>query len=209
MNKSNSGGRSMVEMLGVLAVVGILSAGGLAGYSKAMKQHRLNKQTEQISSFIATIVNNLDAIADSPGMSNVTPYLIRLGDIPADMIKDGNDSVIYDAFGNSMYVYHDTVAGRTITLRANITAMNQNNDLALLTCRNYILAAQPFSFAINVLEFLSGYGTEDAISAFLMGDRGCSATNCLAKTTYSAIDNFCVKHIGSSHEVEFKIKFSY
>ena len=28
-------GRSMVEMLGVLAILGVLSVGGIAGYSKA------------------------------------------------------------------------------------------------------------------------------------------------------------------------------
>ena len=31
-------GRSMLEMLGVLAIVGVLSVGGIAGYSKAMEQ---------------------------------------------------------------------------------------------------------------------------------------------------------------------------
>ena len=29
-------GRSMIEMLGVLAIIGVLSVGGIAGYSKAM-----------------------------------------------------------------------------------------------------------------------------------------------------------------------------
>ncbi len=39
----NDKGRSMVEMLGVLAIIGVLSAGGLAGYSKAMFKHRMNE----------------------------------------------------------------------------------------------------------------------------------------------------------------------
>ena len=41
-NYSLNAGRSMVEMLGVLAVIGVLSIGGLAGYSKAMTYHRAN-----------------------------------------------------------------------------------------------------------------------------------------------------------------------
>ncbi len=36
-------GRSMIEMLGVLAIVGILSAGGIAGYSMAMQNHKTNQ----------------------------------------------------------------------------------------------------------------------------------------------------------------------
>lgn len=46
--KTNQKGRSMVEMLGVLAIIGVLSAGGLAGYSKAMKQHKMNTFLNQM-----------------------------------------------------------------------------------------------------------------------------------------------------------------
>ncbi|MBR6409567.1 MAG: type II secretion system protein [Alphaproteobacteria bacterium] len=46
--KIDQKGRSMVEMLGVLAIIGVLSAGGLAGYSKAMFQHRVNQTTDII-----------------------------------------------------------------------------------------------------------------------------------------------------------------
>ncbi|MBQ8671178.1 MAG: hypothetical protein IJ525_01520 [Alphaproteobacteria bacterium] len=42
-------GRSMIEMLGVLAIIGVLSVGGIAGYSKAMMKHRINKTIEQIT----------------------------------------------------------------------------------------------------------------------------------------------------------------
>ena len=40
---ANSFGRSMIEMLGVLAIIGVLSVGGIAGYSKAMEQFKVNK----------------------------------------------------------------------------------------------------------------------------------------------------------------------
>ena len=36
-------GRSMVEMLGVLAIIGVLSVGAISGYSKAMMKYKLNK----------------------------------------------------------------------------------------------------------------------------------------------------------------------
>ena len=38
-------GRSVVEMLGVLAIIGVLSVGAIAGYSKAMFKHKLNRQS--------------------------------------------------------------------------------------------------------------------------------------------------------------------
>lgn len=37
--KKNESGRSMVEMLGVLAIIGVLSVGGIAGYRMAMKKN--------------------------------------------------------------------------------------------------------------------------------------------------------------------------
>ena len=45
----NQNGRSMIEMLGVLAIIGVLSVGGIAGYSKAMTKYRINKTIEQIT----------------------------------------------------------------------------------------------------------------------------------------------------------------
>ena len=49
VTKSVQSGRSMIEMLGVLAIIGVLSVGGIAGYSKAMMKYRINKTIEQIT----------------------------------------------------------------------------------------------------------------------------------------------------------------
>ena len=42
-------GRSMIEMLGVLAIIGVLSIGGLAGYTMAMNRHRANTILDYVS----------------------------------------------------------------------------------------------------------------------------------------------------------------
>ena len=51
--KSESG-RSMVEMLGVLAIIGVLSVGGIAGYSLSMRRHRANGVVDALSKFAVT-----------------------------------------------------------------------------------------------------------------------------------------------------------
>ena len=43
LKKNDQTGRSMVEMLGVLAIIGVLSVGGIAGYSKAMTKFKITK----------------------------------------------------------------------------------------------------------------------------------------------------------------------
>ena len=55
MTKLNQeSGRSMVEMLGVLAIIGVLSIGGIAGYTMAMNRYRAN-EVLSISSQLAVL----------------------------------------------------------------------------------------------------------------------------------------------------------
>ena len=49
-------GRSMVEMLRVPAIIGVLSVGAIAGYSKVMMKYRLNQVTNSANQLIATII---------------------------------------------------------------------------------------------------------------------------------------------------------
>ena len=42
-------GRSMVEMLGVLAIIGVLSVGGIYGYTVAMKKYKANEIVQTAS----------------------------------------------------------------------------------------------------------------------------------------------------------------
>lgn len=56
MHKNFEKGRSMIEMLGVLAIIGVLSVGGIAGYSKAMEKFKINKLSHEYSDFIFSLI---------------------------------------------------------------------------------------------------------------------------------------------------------
>ncbi len=56
ITKNNQFGRSMVEMLGVLAIIGVLSIGGIAGYSKAMEKHKINKTIDEINTTLGNVL---------------------------------------------------------------------------------------------------------------------------------------------------------
>lgn len=76
-------GRSMIEMLGVLAIIAVLSVGGIAGYSKAMLMWRSNMQKQMISELIAAAIKirpNLNP--KSTEWENLTSVLYAMGDIP-------------------------------------------------------------------------------------------------------------------------------
>ena len=92
--KNNQSGRSMVEMLGVLAIIGVLSAGGLAGYSKAMFKHKLNTTMDQITMLVTNIRTMYGTQGNYDGLSS--RQAVNLGIVPAVMIGDGNDAVADD-----------------------------------------------------------------------------------------------------------------
>ena len=54
--KNEQSGRSMGEMLGVLAIIGVLSIGGISGYSRAMsKEESVLPSLTIIISYVASI----------------------------------------------------------------------------------------------------------------------------------------------------------
>lgn len=102
-------GRSMIEMLGVLAIIGVLSVGGIAGYSKAMTKYRINKTIEQISlvvgnfrTFFASQKNYRDLFETYSPETNYT-LLKKAKLIPDEMWNNSNDGFV-DAWGQTMYI---------------------------------------------------------------------------------------------------------
>ena len=55
MKRTNESGRSMVEMLGVLAIIGVLSIGGIAGYTMAMNRYRANEVLDIAAKYAVTV----------------------------------------------------------------------------------------------------------------------------------------------------------
>lgn len=82
---SEQSGRSMVEMLGVLAIIGVLSVGGIAGYSKAMAKYKTNQTLDQLSMLITNIRTLYATQPSFAGLNNGTA--ISFGVVSSDMIK--------------------------------------------------------------------------------------------------------------------------
>lgn len=90
-------GRSMIEMLGVLAIIGVLSVGGIAGYSKAMEQFRINKAIDAIATTIANIRTLYASQGSYNGIDSLSSSLIM-----PDNIKTGSGDYDYDIMGNGL-----------------------------------------------------------------------------------------------------------
>ena len=93
-------GRSMVEMLGVLAIIGVLSVGAIAGYSKAMFKYKLNKATNQISMLVANIRTAYYSQGNYDGLNAIQAK--KLGIVPNDMYTSISDYNITNPFGGDV-----------------------------------------------------------------------------------------------------------
>lgn len=136
--KFNELGRSMVEMLGVLAIIGVLSVGAISGYSKAMMKYKINKFTEQIYQLLITSINTASLFtppAPNPGGSsnyNLIPYYIKLGYIPNNMIRQNTSSQIYTNFGNTIsFRYYNWNKYSYIEMALYLEPGNKNQCLAM------------------------------------------------------------------------------
>ena len=89
--KNEQSGRSMVEMLGVLAIIGVLSVGGIAGYSRAMAKFKLSKSIDQISMIVANIRTLYASQRNYTGLAIATSP--ALGVAPEEMIVGANASL--------------------------------------------------------------------------------------------------------------------
>lgn len=69
----------MIEMLGVLAIIGVLSVGGIAGYSKAMLNYKLNKSVEAHRDIIFGLIQYSNRLQPSEGENLINEEVAALG----------------------------------------------------------------------------------------------------------------------------------
>ena len=72
-------GRSMVEMLGVLAIIGVLSIGGILGYRIAVNKYQANQILDDVNRFAFTIIERSplsDGEISSADFVKTSPYTI-------------------------------------------------------------------------------------------------------------------------------------
>ncbi|MBR3501653.1 MAG: hypothetical protein IKO06_01975 [Alphaproteobacteria bacterium] len=102
-------GRSMIEMLGVLAIIGVLSVGGIAGYSKAIMKYRINKTIEQITLVAGNVrtffANQPDGTGNNGRYKDLNISVMKKAKLIPDEMWNENKTAMENAFGGSFSVY--------------------------------------------------------------------------------------------------------
>lgn len=181
-------GRSMVEMLGVLAIIGVLSVGAIAGYSKAMMKYKLNKQAEQLNTIINASIryyNDLRLINHN-GEYNLIPTLNKLGEIPKEMIVQNNNGILNDVFDTTITIYYHN------TNYLGIINLIDKSSRSMEICRNIIITAKENHADIYRIFFRNDYSDKQEYSRNISGDKTCDpASVCLKDMTVKQIDDAC------------------
>ena len=183
-------GRSMVEMLGVLAIIGVLSVGAIAGYNKAMMKYKLNKQTEQIGSILDYVNIHLDDFKRSKTdtVGNLIPLFKKLGVIPQEMIRENTSSKIYDIFGTAIGLYNYTVDNVKYYFEFRLFINKGQKE----SCMNLFTIAKAKREQLWRTKFstVKGETSNEANSAW--GDSYCSSDRkCLKDLTVAEMEDFC------------------
>lgn len=86
-------GRSMIEMLGVLAIIGILSVGGIYGYTLAMRKHQANEIVKISSMLMVSAMSSNEGSAKMSKIFSSTQKPKDVQDIVACAVVEGAATV--------------------------------------------------------------------------------------------------------------------
>ena len=192
-------GRSMVEMLGVLAIIGVLSVGAMSGYAKAMEKYKVNKIVQNHGYFIARLVEH-ENLKEEGGY--IAPYFDKLGLFPGNFTinNDGtveSDDVVFRPFVRSNFV---------IDYYLSAGKLKGDHTFKTKLCASLVLnLAIPLHESIRMIWIYRGEGNSKG-SAFY-GDSECTGSKtCLKDVKLNDIKPLCSECItGSSCTLTFEL----
>ena len=183
-NAATCRGRSMVEMLGVLAIIGVLSVGAIAGYSKAMEKYRLNKTLYEYNYIISGLeehLADLQTLSKTDTMFSLKTFLRKINLVPSGW-KDANSMDFYDSYGNRAAIFV-----RNSKVSVEILLLNKNSKTF---CEVYLeQMAQAWHNDLYQIWFTAVGGNQNYV---FWGDKNCSADKqCAHNMTVAESNKIC------------------
>ena len=179
-------GRSMIEMLGVLAIVGVLSVGGIQGYSKAIEKIKVNKTLSEYNTLMFGFFQHIDDIRKIPE-DDASPYafydlLVALDIIPISW--KGYSKFVTDDLGNTIRFYPNS-----IEVMFNYGGQSSGNN-RISFCRDlYDLLVRGYQNELNHVYIWKAGKTTDIV---YYGNRYCGENvSCIRNMTLNDINKQC------------------
>lgn len=191
-------GRSMIEMLGVLAIIAALTAGGLVGFNKAMAAYHWNMALGQWDTLINVVVKYKSQLHINDGsqqdLLSLLPIFEATGELPDSMFVENcgttkRNCYVVDTMGNKIRVYNHNTGYIGIGY-----LISQNNVEA---CRLFMTMAKSYHNTVDIIQFYTNDRIDDLNTAkniHFYGDRYCYGNNtsiCLKDLSVSRINEIC------------------
>lgn len=191
-------GRSMIEMLGVLAIIAALTAGGLVGFNKAMLAYHWNMALGQWDTLINVVVKYKSQLHINDGsqqdLLSLLPIFEATGELPDSMFVENcgttkRNCYVVDAMRNKIRVYNHNTGYIGIGY-----LISQNNIEA---CRLFMTMAKSYHNTVDIIQFYTNDRIDDLNTAkniHFYGDRYCYGNNtsiCLKDLSVSQINEIC------------------
>ncbi len=211
-NDSLCAGRSMVEMLGVLAIIGVLSVGAIAGYSKAMMKYKLNKMVDQYNQLFGTIAIHREEfikLSSESSYQTLFPIIYKMGELP-DGMKLPNDKVYaYDILKHrsELRSFRKTAILFYLQLSNSDEQHSSSPDL-IDACRNiYQYLLIPRQDDVVDAFFYHNDEQGEGSEGIVYGNKVCAAgLKCLKDLTVGDIDAIC-NSAQKNRETRLVVKF--
>ena len=197
----NQNGRSMVEMLGVLAIIGVLSVGSISGYASAMRKYRVNKHAEMFNMLLSNALQISGSIkASTSGFIYYNSLLDKAKLLPDGIVyknerwsggnKNGTNvynsvDKLQDKFGGNITFFSRYGYNYNFAISYELTNTADSADM----CQNIINITKEHASNIQRLlrEDVSGTYWK---STSIWSD--CNGTDtCFKQLTVSDITNMC------------------
>ena len=191
-------------MLGVLAIVGVLSVGGIAGYSKAMMKWKINKMIEDYTMLMTGLMEYQESLFKTYNDSNYDNRLLAQFIIDAKLVPETwklvNHQFIADSLGNKINTYVDTAeTGTKFTSDIYIvpSGINKDSEYAYELCMA-LAKDVVYPLAAN-MDYAALFINNDAITNsgnYMVYTKSCynsgfNKVKCLSDMTLSEISTIC------------------
>ena len=135
LKHKNESGRSMVEMLGTLAIIGVLSIGGIAGYNYGMDKYRTNETIQDIQLRMTDLIMQLSNTNHiEPNLSNTWGTQGKF--YPMDVvIDDSGDPIEYPLEVSNIpkrvceMIFDSLISSYSIEISSTRYTENTNEDI--------------------------------------------------------------------------------
>ena len=184
-------GRSMVEMLGVLAIIGVLSVGAIAGYSKAMNKYKINKTIETANQLLATVFTKFatdKSLLYADNNAYLTQIIVKSGWVPDGLKPYENvPNELQDSLGNDVWIFTDVYL-KTIGIGWDFKKSQQE------LCYNFLSLAKGWNDSLSRV-IIDQTRTDDApVKEYgtFYGNSSCqTGRKCLTDITVTEMDAVC------------------